>query len=228
MTTTTAAPETRRTRSPFVADEQLLQRRRVGTVDRLSIDDILALLPQLPDWPAATVHRTMRLRGATTILDWLHTYPGEGWQDRWRASGADHDTSWIDTLAPSDTRLAVTKRQEHVTGLACLLMCRVVLPSYDFLAAYRAKGLLERVRKIMRPEMFARLETVAVERGLSGRDRSDALGVISKIVLHTGTDVDKLTADDVLEVFAWSVHAQPRRRQIPDCTRPGICSGRSA
>ena len=215
MTTTTAAPETRRTRGPFLADERLLQRRRVGPVDRLPAGDILALLPRLPDWPAATVRRTVRLRGATTILNWLLTHPGEGWQDRWTVSGADHDTSWIDTLAPGDTRLAVTRRQEHVAGLACLLMCRVVLPSYDFLAAYRAKGLLDRVRKIMRPEMFVRLENAAAERGLSGRDRSDALCVISKIVLHAGTDVDALAADDVLEMFAWSIHAQPRRKQVP-------------
>ena len=39
--------------------------------------------------------------------------------------------------------------------------------------------------------------------------------MISKIVLHTGTDVDALTAEDVLEVSAWSVHVQPRRKQIP-------------
>ena len=123
--------------------------------------------------------------------------------------------AWIDTLAPGDTRPAATKRQEHLAGLACLLMCRVVLPSYDFLAAYQAKSLLDRVRKIMRPEMFARLENAAAERGLSGRNRSDALRVISKIVLHTGTDVDALTAEDVLEVSAWSVHVHPRRKQIP-------------
>ncbi|MBV9161953.1 MAG: hypothetical protein JO281_10480, partial [Pseudonocardiales bacterium] len=73
MTTTTVAPETRRTHSPFLADERLLRRRRVGPVDHLSIDDILALLPRLPDWPAARVRRTMRLRGASTILDWLLT-----------------------------------------------------------------------------------------------------------------------------------------------------------
>jgi hypothetical protein len=199
----------------LVADEQLLDRGRVGPVDRMSIEDILALLPVLPDWPATTVHRNIRLNGATTILRWLLTHPGEGWQDRWTASGADHDMSWIEKLAPSDTRLAVTKRQEHIAGLACLLMCRVVLPSYDFLAAYRSTGLLDRVHKIMRPEVFNRLEKAAVERGLSGRDRSDALGLISKIVLHTGKDVDTLTAQDVLEVYAWSVHAHPRRKQIP-------------
>ncbi len=215
MTTTTVAPEARRARNHWVADEQLLDRGRVGPVDRLSIEDILALLSALPDWPATTVHRNIRLNGATTILRWLLTHPGEGWQDRWTASGADHDMSWIEKLAPSDTRLAVTKRQEHIAGLACLLMCRVVLPSYDFLAAYRSTGLLDRVHKIMRPEVFDRLEKAAVERGLSGRDRSDALGLISKIVLHTGKDVDTLTAQDVLEVYAWSVHAHPRRKQIP-------------
>ena len=139
MTTTTAEPGARRGRGPFAADERLLQQHRVGPVDRLPAGGILALLPQLPDWPAAAVHRTRRLKGAGTILDWLNANPGEGWQDRWTVSGADRDTSWIEMLAPGDTRQAVTKRQEHIAGLGCLLMCRVVLPGYDFLAAYRAK-----------------------------------------------------------------------------------------
>jgi hypothetical protein len=60
-----------------------------------------------------------------------------------------------------------------------------------------------------------RCENAAAERGLSGRDRGDALSVISKIVLHTGTGIDELTPADVLEMFAWSVHAGPPRRQVP-------------
>jgi len=101
VTTTTTEPGTRRGRRPFTADERLLQQHRVGPVDRLPAGGILALLSQLPDWPAATVHRTMRLRGAGAVLDWLLAYPGEGWQDRWTVSGADRDASWIDTLAPA-------------------------------------------------------------------------------------------------------------------------------
>ena len=226
MTATAAVPGTR-ARGPFDTDERLLQQHRVGPVDRLPAGGILALLPRLPDWPSATVHRTRRLKGAGTILDWLNAHPGEGWQDRWTVSGADRDTSWIEMLAPGDTRQAVTKRQEHIAGLGCLLMCRVVLPSYDFLAAYRAKGLLGQVREIMRPDMFARLENAAAERGLSGRDRGDALCVISKIVLHTGTDIDALTPGDVLEMFAWSVHAAPRACRSRGCTRPGTSSAPS-
>ena len=44
MTTATVAPEAHRTRSPFLADERLLRRRRVGPADRLPIGDVLALL----------------------------------------------------------------------------------------------------------------------------------------------------------------------------------------
>ena len=61
MTTTTTAPGTRPSRGPFTVDEELLQRHRAGPVDRLPAGGILALLPRLPDWPAATVHRTRRL-----------------------------------------------------------------------------------------------------------------------------------------------------------------------
>jgi integrase len=214
-TATTVSSQTRRTGNYFLACADLLERRRVGPVDRMSSDGVLTLLTQLPDWPAATVARNSRLRGATTILSWLLSHPGEGWQQRWTAAGADNDVSWIETLAPADTRLPVTKRQEHVAGLACLLMCRVVLPSYDFLVGYRSTGLLDRVRTIMRPDVFARLEKAAAERGLSGRDCAEALRLISKIVLHTGRDVDVLTVEDVLEVFAWSVQTRSQRTQVP-------------
>lgn len=214
MTTTTVAPAACHSRSPFVTDEQLLLRRpRVGPLDRSSAADILALLPRLSDWPPGVYKRNAWLRGATAILNWLGTCPGEGWQERWIASGADNGTGWIDTLAPEDPRSAPHKRQEHLAGLACLLMCRVVLPSYDFLAAYRPTHLLRRVRKLMRPDVFARLEAAAAERGLTSRNCDNALGVIAKIVLRTGKDVDELTAEDVLELFTWSVHGQ--HRQIP-------------
>ena len=210
-TAATAEPGTRHDRRLLAVDGRLLQRRRLGPVDRLPAGGILALLPRLPDWPADARNRGMRLRGAATILDWLLAHPGEGWQDRWMISGADRDASWIDTLAPGDTRRAGTRRHYHIAGLGCLLLCRVVLPSYDFLTAYRASGLFGQVQEIMQPEQFARLGNAASGRGLSGRDRAQALRVISKIVLHTGADVGALTPDDVLEMFAWSAHAQHRK-----------------
>ncbi|MGI8312936.1 tyrosine-type recombinase/integrase [Saccharopolyspora hattusasensis] len=215
MTSTIASAEPCGVKRHLVIHEHLLERHRVGPVDHLSVEGVLALLPQLPIWPTTVGDRNSRIRGATTILNWLLTGPGAGWQERWVALGADNDLSWIDTLAPEDGRSAVTQRQERVGGLACLLLCRVVLPSYDFLACYQSTRLFDWVRQIMRPDVFAVLEQAATERGFGSHDRSDALRVISKIVLHTGKNVDELTADDVLEVFAWSVHDRPRRKEVP-------------
>jgi hypothetical protein len=215
VTLTTASAQTRRTKHHLLAHEHLLEQRFIGPVDHLWAEGILTLLPQLPTWPAALGDRNSRIRGATTILTWLLSHPGEGWQDRWVAAGADTDLGWIDTLVPRDTRSAKTKRQERISGLVCLLMRRVVLPSCDFLTGYRSNRLVDWVRQIMRPDVFADIEAAAIERGLSERDRGQALCLISKIVLHTGKDVDQLTTDDVLEVFAWSVRGHPRSKEVP-------------
>ena len=61
MTTTTDAARTRRTRSPFAAGERLLQRRRVGPVDRLPPTASSRSAPA-PGLARPTAHRTMRLR----------------------------------------------------------------------------------------------------------------------------------------------------------------------
>jgi integrase len=106
-------------------------------------------------------------------------------------------------------------RQEHISGLACLLMCRVVLPSYNFLACYRSTRLFDWVREIVRPDVFSVIEQAAIHRGLGSRDRGHALRVISKIVLHTGKDVDQLAADDVLEMFAWRARGYGRKKEVP-------------
>jgi integrase len=215
VTTTTVLADTRHIKHHLLAHQHLLERRFAGPVDHLPAEGVLALLPQLPTWPSTPSDRNGRIRGASTILSWLLASPGEGWQDRWVAAGADNTVTWIDTLAPGDSRSATTQRQERIGGLACLLLCRVVLPSYDFLACYRSTRLFDWVREIMRPDIFAVIEQAAIERGLGNRDRGHALRVISKIVLHTGKDVDQLVTDDLLEVFAWSMDGRSHRREVP-------------
>jgi hypothetical protein len=53
---------------------------RQAVLDRL-------LAPPFP-LPAPSGQRQRR-RGLTRILDWLESQPGQTWQDRWTASGAD-------------------------------------------------------------------------------------------------------------------------------------------
>jgi integrase len=177
-----------------------------GPRDGLAIDAVVNMLPSLPNWPPQARHRYgARVQAsARVILDWLTTHPGAGWQERWVTSGADGGVDWLDTLAVlNNPRGLRTVRADLVQGLSRLLLCRIFFSSYTFLASYRAFNLYSNVRQVFQPDMFAVIEERAGS--LAGGDvrSSEALAAISKIVLHTGRDVDQLTADDLLTYRAY-------------------------
>lgn len=174
--------------------------------DDWSISEILDLFPSLPTWPwtDGCGRRSRLVNAARRILDCLSMHPGEGWQDRWLASGADEGRGWIDGLVvPGGKASAKTQRSELVSGMGSLLLCRVVLPSYHFLATYQAVRLFSYTQQVFRPDLFAKLQAHGFEMDTRGRQLHNALAVISKIVLHTGRDVDHLTAEDFLTYRAW-------------------------
>lgn len=225
MTATIAERAVRPIRNPgYFADfSHLLGRGHgVGPWDRCSVEEVMALLPELPDWPseqerAGPENKTLRYylsgasRGARRILNQLAAHPGEGWQARWLAAGADAGLAWLDTIAPTDPRVPRLVRQEHTSGLTNLLLRRVVLPSYDVVGCYHSYVLFRRVEATMRPDLFSHLRQAAETRGMSSKHTDEALLLVSKMVLHTGKDVDQLVVDDVLELFAWS-RLYPGRR----------------
>ncbi|MGH3754608.1 MAG: hypothetical protein ACRDRP_18300 [Pseudonocardiaceae bacterium] len=177
-----------------------------GIRDHLPISAILSLLPTLPTWPVHTQcgKRARVADGARAILDWLSTHPGEGWQDRWVVSGADQNTDWLNTLIVADERRSPkTQHESLASGLTALLLCRIVRPSYQFLASYRANVLYTYTRQVFRPDLFAMIEQHARRSHVSPIHLNFALVPISKIVLHTGRDVDQLTAEDLLAYRAW-------------------------
>lgn len=186
----------------------------VGPIDRLSTDEVLALFPSVPVWSNGSPRaRRCRLAGARKILDWLTGHPGQGWQQRWLAAGADDGVEWIDSLIVGDTRAHQTRREEITGGLVFLLLCRTVLPSYTFLSAYSPNRLFAYVRQTWRPDLFAAIEQQAVALGALRQRREEAVAIICKLVVHTGRDVDQLTAEDVFEFRAW---VQQRGRPATD------------
>jgi site-specific recombinase XerC len=194
----------------FPQHEHLRDRHhRAGRLDHVTADDILDLFPALPFWPEeGDGKRGLRRRGAVKILNWLQSFPGDGWQERWRNSGADEGMEWISELIAEDPR--VSKRDEILDGLVCLLCCRVVLPSYDFLIAYRAVTLFVHAREAVSPLVFARVEEAGRRRGFQGKQLAEALNVLSKIVLHTGKNLDELTGEDLFEIRAWRIDHRGR------------------
>jgi integrase len=180
--------------------------RGPGPRDRWAASAILELFPTLPNWPNRGRYgqRGQMTLGAQTILNWLATQPGSGWQERWIAAGADESVDWLDDLiAEDDRRSPQTQRQSLAAGLGGLLLCRVFLPSYHFLAAYQATRLYGLVRQMRRPELFELIKQAGHRERVGERRLSMGLATIGKIVLHTDRDVDQLTAEDLLTYRAW-------------------------
>lgn len=192
-----------------------------GKRDHWSIGAILDLFPTLPNWPTDSKqygHRARFTSGGRMILEWLKSHPGNGWQQRWVNSGADGGMDWTNTIVAGDPRRPATARSELGAGLTSLLLCRVVFPSYTFLAAYKAYALYAHARETFRPDLFVRLEARSEELKIPRPTLRNALVVISKIVLHTGREVDQLTGEDVLAYRTWALH----RRSGGSSERSGI------
>lgn len=212
MTTTTLIERPVRRQPRLVRHDELPTHNRVGPVDHLPADDILGLLPSLPIWPGKAKECSPRLRGARTILTWLLTHPGKGWQQRWLAADADQGTDWIDDIIADDPRTPAVKHGATIAGLHSLLLCRVVLPSYQFLTSYNARLLFCNVQQVFQPELFARMRQAAEDSGMQPRHTREGLTTIAKMVLYTGRGVDQLTVEDV---YGYRAHGMNRKGQAP-------------
>jgi site-specific recombinase XerD len=179
---------------------------RVGPIDRLGIDEVLARVASLPAWTDNHgIRRTAHIDGARMVLDWLHPYPGDGWQQRWITSGADGGTQWIEDLVHTDisTLSNAVKRDRLLRGVTALLLCRAVLPGYRFLHSYKPRALYDRCRQVFRPDLFVALDAKAESLAIPRKQRAEALRVITKMVIHTGRDAHELTDPDILALRSW-------------------------
>ena len=85
------------------------------------------------------------------ILDWLETFPGEDWQDRWLLSGAEAaGRRW----GPPELTPAV--RNRLTLGLGMLIVLRAVRPSYAWLSASRLLGSMSPSAATTRPRCSPR------------------------------------------------------------------------
>lgn len=216
MTTTTSSPGQQDvTPLPhFIAAEQPQLFDRGGPLDDLPIDAVLSRLPHLRMWtdlPAARARA--RLPAAERMLTWLSKQPGAGWQQRWNScEAAPGPLRWVASAAEAEGRSPQSFRGDIVNGLCALLLCRAVLPSYDYLADYGAVRLFTDTRTELSPAAFAEAEKAAYARGMAGRQVAQALTALSKIVLHTGKDLPDLATGDLLEFRAWNIHAYNRNQ----------------
>ncbi|RSN02944.1 integrase [Nonomuraea sp. WAC 01424] len=191
---------------PHVPDPTRVHVHRRGSHDSLPAAAVVNLLPGLAYWDrsAKTTHSLQRL-GVKALLAWLTTFPGDGWQERWIAAGAD-------TLPWSDTRSRLPipdRRAQVVAALRPLLLLRVIAPSYDLFRTYRSCGLVTNAWEILYTGDERRRVAQAMDAlKIAGRHRHEIAHALTKLLLHTGASIDAVTAEDIFELWSWSIARQ--------------------
>ena len=149
-----------------------------------------------------------RVRGAAWLLEWLTDQPGETWQERWLANGADAaggawrqvPIRWLQDCGRNSKWL-----REELSGSLVVAICAdLVRPSLGCLVSGAAgKGSLARnLARIRDPEGFTRLrELCDNDPGVSAEAGNYAVRRSSLIVAAKGGMLADITVGDVLELL---------------------------
>ena len=142
--------------------------------------------------------RNRRL-GVLAVLGWLRGQPGDSWQQRWRASGAEDQPDWR-LLVGTDR----AKPLPHLTpGLLVLICADVIRPSLDWLLRFAPArhNLAAEMARTRDRAAFAELAALCQGRvGLQSQQQ--ALTNIAIIMAVKGGNVAAVRVGDCLELLA--------------------------
>jgi hypothetical protein len=159
------------------------------------------LLGRFIDPNAGRARDKTRRRGLTKLLDWLQQQPGDTWQQRWVASGADAaGFDWAELPLKGRVPARRHHRDEVCSGLVMLVAGQVIRPGYRWLLRQRHAVLLAEARAAIDPGGFGRIERQA--RPAINWARSDAINKITWIVICKGGLVSDITVGDCIELTA--------------------------
>ncbi len=169
---------------------------------RRSREDLAGRLLGLFTEPGAGLARDKtRRRGLTKLLDWLQRQPGDTWQERWLASGADAaGFGWTELPLKGRVPIRGHHRDELFAGLVLLVAGQVIRPACRWLLSQRMTVMLAEARAAFDPGAFGGLEVRA--RHATAWARPDALNKITWMVIRKGGLVGDITVGDCLELTA--------------------------
>ncbi|HTY26744.1 MAG TPA: site-specific integrase, partial [Mycobacterium sp.] len=163
---------------------------------RSAVADRVLAAPFALDNPLSQRNRRL---GVLAVLGWLRGQPGDSWQQRWRASGAEGQPDW---------RLLVgTDRAEplpHLTsGLLVLICADVIRPSLEWLLRFAPArhNLAAEMARTRDGAAFAELSALCQGRvGLQSQQQ--ALTNVAIIMAVKGGNVAAVHVGDCLELLA--------------------------
>ena len=159
------------------------------------------------DNPAS--QQTRRL-GVLGVLSWLHRQPGESWQQRWRASGAEEHPDWRVLLTAATTGGAGTggatgaKPLPHLSlGLLVLVCADVIRPNLGWLLRFAPvrRGLAIEMARTRDSAAFTDLNTSCAAAMVGLQTGQQALTRIAVMMAAKGGLVGAVRVGDCVELL---------------------------
>lgn len=150
-----------------------------------------------------------RRMGVLAVLSWLQAYPGDSWQQRWQASGAEDQPDWRDliTAAAAGRRRATTAsgtQLPHLSpGLLVLICADVIRPSLGWLLRFSParRNLPTEMARTRDPDAFAALAELCTQGRVGLQTGQQALTRIAVIMAAKGGPVSAVRVGDCVELL---------------------------
>ncbi|WP_406385199.1 hypothetical protein [Streptomyces sp. NBC_01618] len=186
------------------------------------LEETLGRLTAPPFDSAANGTRAGRRRGVTKLLRWLSALPGETWQQRWMASGAEdlRGAAWVDLPlwwlrerghSPSHDR------DDLSSGLLMMICGDVIRPGLPWMLTRTHRYLASVMAGVRDPDGFARLHQPAESGPASSRkDAQVAATRIATLLACKGGQIRDITVGDCVELVDAQrrVHARGGQKKV--------------
>lgn len=128
-------------------------------------------------------------------LDWLETFPGLSYQDRWLASGADENSrTWHRSVGSTHQTRAHTLR-----AFEAVVCAGAIRPSYSFLVTVISRRLWSSWREEHDRVLFGRVASAGADHGIPERVIADSLIDLARMSIRTGKSLARFTCADLLD-----------------------------
>ncbi|MFI6801713.1 tyrosine-type recombinase/integrase [Streptosporangium canum] len=170
----------------------------------MSLNDAVAYLGRLLD-NESKAWRTALTRDAAICLRWLHSYPGETWQERWQASGAEDrgGQDWVElplAWLEADRGAQPGDRNHLLSGLLALLCADVIRPGMRWMMTRNNYYLVRGLERRRDPHGIARVRAALSTRSVEPRLARETLTKIAIIMVSKAGVVADITVGDCLQL----------------------------
>jgi len=154
-----------------------------------------------------------RRLGLVTVVNWLEAQPGDSWQARWLASGAETCGDWRELIsawkaARAGTPAGPAGPVPHAgAGLLVLIGADVIRPGVGWLLGCPSapRNLAAEMARVRDPKAFAELAALCQSGSTGSYGRLAALGKIAVIIAARGGTVDGITVGDCVQLLEIAV-----------------------